>query len=619
MDTKQALYTFGTGENFHLQHYLGAHKEQVDGVEGYSFRVWAPNAQAVHLVGDFTQWEENEIPMVRNEAGVWEVFTTAPQVGDIYKFHVTRQNGHRLMKVDPLAVRMEKRPGTGAVITDIPERKWKDGLWMARRRKLGFRSRPVNIYEVHAGSWKRNEDGSPYSFAQLKEDLIPYLVKMNYTHVEFMPVMAHPLGLSWGYQLMGYFALEHTYGTPEEFQDFVEACHLNNIGVIVDWVPGHFTINDDALAYYDGTPTFEYQDHHRAHNYGWGALNFDLGKNQVQSFLISSVKFWIEFYHLDGIRVDAVSNMLYLDYDSGPWTPNIDGGNLNYEGIHFLKRMNAVIKSEHPDVIMVAEESSSGTKITGPEEYGGLGFDYKWNMGWMNDSLSYIKTDPYFRKYEHQKLTFPMIYAYSENYILPISHDEVVYGKGSLLNKMPGDYNQKFAGLRGFLMYMLSHPGKKLTFMGCELGEFDEWNFTKELDWNLLDFESHRKLHDFVRDANHFYLEHKALWEIEDDWSGFEWINPDDADHNIISYKRRAKSGREIIFVINFSPVTRENYYIGVDKKKPYKEIFNTDDVKYGGSGILNEGKLTAKKGEVNGKEQYISITVPSLAAVVIV
>lgn len=335
MDTLEALRTFTTGENFHLQHYLGAHREEKDGEWGYTFRVWAPNAQAVHLVGDFTNWVENQIPMVRNESGVWEVFTTFAQEGQIYKYHITRANGHQLMKIDPLAVRYEARPGTGAVLTEIPEKKWKDGLWLARRKRLGFFERPVNIYEAHAGSWKRNPDGTPYSFAQLKEELIPYLVEMNYTHIEFMPLMAHPLGLSWGYQLMGYFGLEHSYGRPEEFQDFVEECHLNNIGVIVDWVPGHFTINDDALAYYDGTPTFEYQDHNKAHNYGWGALNFDLGKNEVQSFLISSIKFWIDFYHLDGIRVDAVSNVLYLDYDNAPWTPNKDGGNLNYEGYYF--------------------------------------------------------------------------------------------------------------------------------------------------------------------------------------------------------------------------------------------------------------------------------------------
>ena len=362
MNTQEALRTFTTGENFHLQHYLGAHKEEKDGEIGFTFRVWAPNAQAVHLVGDFTNWTEHQIPMVRNESGVWEVFTSLAHEGQIYKYHITRANGHQIMKIDPLAVRFEARPETGAILTDIPEKKWKDGLWLARRKRWGFFERPVNIYEAHAGSWKRNPDGSPYSFAQLKEELIPYLVEMNYTHIEFMPLMAHPLGFSWGYQLMGYFAMEHSYGRPEEFQDFVEECHLNNIGVIVDWVPGHFTINDDALAYYDGTPTFEYQDHNKAHNYGWGALNFDLGKNEVQSFLISSIKFWIDFYHLDGIRVDAVSNMLYLDYDNAPWTPNKDGGNLNYEGYYFLQRLNTVIKLAHPDIMMIAEESSSADR-----------------------------------------------------------------------------------------------------------------------------------------------------------------------------------------------------------------------------------------------------------------
>lgn len=618
MDTKQALYTFGTGENFHLQHYLGAHKEQVDGVEGYSFRVWAPNAQAVHLVGDFTQWEENEIPMVRNEAGVWEVFTTAPQVGDIYKFHVTRQNGHRLMKVDPLAVRMEKRPGTGAVITDIPERKWKDGLWMARRRKLGFRSRPVNIYEVHAGSWKRNEDGSPYSFAQLKEDLIPYLVKMNYTHVEFMPVMAHPLGLSWGYQLMGYFALEHTYGTPEEFQDFVEACHLNNIGVIVDWVPGHFTINDDALAYYDGTPTFEYQDHHRAHNYGWGALNFDLGKNQVQSFLISSVKFWIEFYHLDGIRVDAVSNMLYLDYDSGPWTPNIDGGNLNYEGIHFLKRMNAVIKSEHPDVIMAAEESSSGTKITGPEEYGGLGFDYKWNMGWMNDFLEFMKLDPYFRSGDYNGLTFSLLYAYSENFILVLSHDEVVHGKATLAGKMPGaTQEEKFNNLRVAYGFMMTHPGKKLLFMGQEFGQMNEWNEDVSLEWDLLEYENHKKMQRYSKALNKLYLDYPALYKLDYNPDGFEWINCTSKDETIVVFLRKTEKEEDTLVVVcNFTPVVYERE-IGVPYKGTYTEIFNSDDKKFGGSGVGNKRAKKSVKKKVDGRENSLKIKVPPMAMVV--
>ena len=615
MDTKQALYTFGTGENFHLQHYLGAHKEQVDGVEGYCFRVWAPNAQAVHLVGDFTQWEENEIPMVRNEAGVWEVFTTAPQVGDIYKYHVTRQNGHRLMKVDPLAVRMEKRPGTGAVITDIPERKWKDGLWMARRRKLGFRSRPVNIYEVHAGSWKRNEDGSPYSFAQLKEDLIPYLVKMNYTHVEFMPVMAHPLGLSWGYQLMGYFALEHTYGTPEEFQDFVEACHLNNIGVIVDWVPGHFTINDDALAYYDGTPTFEYQDHHRAHNYGWGAMNFDLGKNQVQSFLISSVKFWIEFYHLDGIRVDAVSNMLYLDYDSGPWTPNIDGGNLNYEGIHFLKRMNAVIKLEHPDVIMVAEESSSGTKITGPEEYGGLGFDYKWNMGWMNDILRFYEEDPIYRKFDFNLVTFSFMYAFSENFLLPFSHDEVVHGKKSLMHKMWGDRYNQFAGLRNLLTYQICHPWKKLLFMGSEFGQFLEWRSEEQLEWSNLEDDMNRKMQEFTSQLNQFYKDNKMLWEIDDSYDGIEIIDADNRDQSVLTFTRKDKKGNHLLCIFNMAPVERKDFTVGVPVAGVYEEIWNTELEKWGGVWKEHNQEVKTQEGLWKDYPQTLTFTLPALGA----
>ena len=366
MDVSEALRTFGTGENYHAQHYFGFHKENRDGKDGYVFRVWAPNAQAVHLIGDFTQWRDNPLAMKRNVAGVWEVFTDQPKPNQLYKYLVKRSTGHEVEKIDPFAFYFEQRPGTAAVITDFPEKKWKDSLWLARRKRFGFQKRPVNIYEVHAGSWKKHADGRPYQFKELTEELVPYLVEMNYTHVELMPLMAHPLDASWGYQLMGYFAFESSYGTPVDFQNFVEACHINNIGVIVDWVPGHFTINDDALAYYDGTPTFEYQDYDQAHNRGWGALNFDLGKNQVQSFLISSAKFWIDYYHLDGIRVDAVSNMIHRDYDIGPWTPNKDGGNRNYEGYHFLQKLNTVIKEAYPDVMMIAEESTSGTKVTGP-------------------------------------------------------------------------------------------------------------------------------------------------------------------------------------------------------------------------------------------------------------
>ena len=528
---------------------------------------------------------------------------------------MTRQNGHQVQKIDPLALWMEKRPNTGSIIKTIPEKNWKDGLWRARRKKLGFKERPVNIYEVHAGSWKRNEDHSSYTFKQLKDELIPYLVEMNYTHVEFMPVMAHPLGLSWGYQLMGYFALEQTYGSPEEFQDFVEECHLNNIGVIVDWVPGHFIINDDALAYYDGTPTFEYQDEHRAHNYGWGALNFDLGKNQVQSFLISSLKFWIDTYHLDGIRVDAVSNMLYLDYDSGPWTPNIDGGNLNYEGVHFLRRLNAIIKNEHPDVMMIAEESSAGQKITGPEEEGGLGFDYKWNMGWMNDILRFYEEDPIYRKFDFNLVTFSFMYAFSENFLLPFSHDEVVHGKKSLMHKMWGDRYNQFAGLRNLLTYQICHPGKKLLFMGSEFGQFLEWKSEEQLEWGNLEDEMNAKMSRFTSQLNHFYKEHKELWEIDDSFDGLEIIDADNRDQSVLSMVRKNRKGDLLVCVFNMAPVERKDFTIGVPVSAVYEEIWNTELEEWGGVWKEHNPTVQSQEGLWKDYEQTLTFTLPALGA----
>ena len=615
MDRSTDLWTFGRGDNFHLQEYLGAHKETRGEQEGFTFRVWAPNAQAVDLIGDFTDWEARKIPMVRNEGGVWEVFCSDAKEGDIYKYLVTRQNGHQVQKIDPLALWMEKQPNTGSIIKTIPEKNWKDGLWRARRKKLGFKERPVNIYEVHAGSWKRNEDHSSYTFKQLKDELIPYLVEMNYTHVEFMPVMAHPLGLSWGYQLMGYFALEQTYGSPEEFQDFVEECHLNNIGVIVDWVPGHFIINDDALAYYDGTPTFEYQDEHRAHNYGWGALNFDLGKNQVQSFLISSLKFWIDTYHLDGIRVDAVSNMLYLDYDSGPWTPNIDGGNLNYEGVHFLRRLNAIIKNEHPDVMMIAEESSAGQKITGPEEEGGLGFDYKWNMGWMNDILRFYEEDPIYRKFDFNLVTFSFMYAFSENFLLPFSHDEVVHGKKSLMHKMWGDRYNQFAGLRNLLTYQICHPGKKLLFMGSEFGQFLEWKSEEQLEWGNLEDEMNAKMSRFTSQLNHFYKEHKELWEIDDSFDGLEIIDADNRDQSVLSMVRKNRKGDLLVCVFNMAPVERKDFTIGVPVSAVYEEIWNTELEEWGGVWKEHNPTVQSQEGLWKDYEQTLTFTLPALGA----
>ncbi len=615
MDEKEALRTFGTGENFHAQHYFGFHKTEEDGRAGYVFRVWAPNAENVQLIGDFTAWFDAPLQMTKNEAGVWEVFTDQPKEGQIYKYLVTRQGGQVVEKMDPFAVYLEKRPGTGAVIHHISEKKWKDGLWLGRRKRLGFFERPINIYEVHASSWKTNEDGSPYRFDQLKEELIPYLVEMNYTHVEFMPLMAHPLGMSWGYQLMGFFAFEHTYGTPEQFQDFVEACHQNNIGVIVDWVPGHFTINDDALAYFDGTPTFEYQDHDRAHNYRWGALNFDLGKNQVQSFLISSLKFWIEFYHIDGVRVDAVSNMLYLDYDEGPWQPNKDGGNRNLEGYYFLQRLNTVIKLAHPDVMMIAEESTASTKITGRREEGGLGFDYKWNMGWMNDILKFYEEDPVYRKFDFNLVTFSFMYLFSENFILPFSHDEVVHGKKSLMHKMWGDRYNQFAGLRNLYTYQICHPGKKLLFMGSEFGQFLEWKYDQQLEWGNLEDDLNQKMQTFTSKLNQFYKDHKVLWQVDTSYDGIEIIDADNRDESVLSFIRKNKKGEMLICVFNMAPVERQGFTIGVPIAGLYEEIWNTELEEHGGVWKEHNETVKTQKGLWKDYENTLSFTLPALGA----
>ena len=615
MDVSEALRTFGTGENYHAQHYVGFHKENRDGKDGYVFRVWAPNAQAVHLIGDFTQWRDNPLAMKRNVAGVWEVFTDQPKPNQLYKYLVKRSTGHEVEKIDPFAFYFEQRPGTAAVITDFPEKKWKDSLWLARRKRFGFQKRPVNIYEVHAGSWKKHADGRPYQFKELTEELVPYLVEMNYTHVELMPLMAHPLDASWGYQLMGYFAFESSYGTPVDFQNFVEACHINNIGVIVDWVPGHFTINDDALAYYDGTPTFEYQDYDQAHNRGWGALNFDLGKNQVQSFLISSAKFWIDYYHLDGIRVDAVSNMIHRDYDIGPWTPNKDGGNRNYEGYHFLQKLNTVIKEAYPDVMMIAEESTSGTKVTGPVEWDSLGFDYKWNMGWMNDILKFYEEDPVYRKYDFNLVTFSFMYVFSENFLLALSHDEVVHGKKSMMHKMWGDRYNQFAGLRNLYTYQICHPGKKLLFMGSEFGQFLEWKYNDQLEWGNLEDDLNRKMLGFTSRLNQFYKDNNVLWKIDDSYDGIEIIDADNKDETVLSFIRKNEEGDMLVCIFNMVPVERKNFTIGVPVAGVYEEVWNTELAEFGGVWQENNPQTRTQDGLWKHYENTLSFTLPALGA----
>ena len=616
MNLDEAMYTFGTGENFHLQNYLGVH--ELEGEEGFVFRVWAPHAEQIQVIGDFTGWFDEPLDMTKNHIGVWEATSDLPEEGQLYKFLVKRKGGQVVEKMDPFATYLEPRPGTGAVIRKKKTKKWKDGLWMGRRKRFGFQKRPVNIYEAHASSWKLKEDGQPYTFKELKEELIPYLVEMNYTHVEFMPLMAHPLGMSWGYQLMGYFAFEHTYGTPEEFQDFVEACHQNNIGVLVDWVPGHFTQNDDALAYFDGTPTFEYQDHDRAHNYRWGALNFDLGKNQVQSFLISSALYWIENYHIDGIRVDAVSNMLYLDYDEGPWMPNKDGGNRNLEGYGFLQKLNREIKKRYPDVMMVAEESTAATPITQPIEEGGLGFDFKWNMGWMNDILKFYAEDPVYRQYDFNLMTFSFMYCFNENYVLPFSHDEVVHGKKSMMHKMWGDRYNQFAGLRNLYAYQLCHPGKKLLFMGSEFGQFLEWKFDYQLEWNNLEDEMNQKMQAFTSHMNGFYKDHKSLWQIDDSYDGIEIIDADNRAESVLSFIRKDDKGDKgdfLVCVFNLAPVERQDFTIGLPVAGIYQEVLNTEMEEFGGVWKKGNPETRTQKAKWKDYENTLSFTLPALGA----
>lgn len=616
MNLDEAMYTFGTGENFHLQNYLGVH--ELEGEEGFVFRVWAPHAEQIQVIGDFTGWFDTPLDMTQNHIGVWEATSSLPEEGQLYKFLVKRKGGQVVEKMDPFATYLEPRPGTGAVIRKQKAKKWKDGLWMGCRKRFGFQKRPVNIYEVHASSWKLKEDGQPYTFKELKEELIPYLVKMNYTHVEFLPLMAHPLGMSWGYQLMGYFAFEHTYGTPEEFQDFVEACHQNNIGVLVDWVPGHYTQNDDALAYFDGTPTFEYQDHDRAHNYRWGALNFDLGKNQVQSFLISSALYWIENYHIDGIRVDAVSNMLYLDYDEGPWMPNKDGGNRNLEGYGFLQKLNREIKKRYPDVMMIAEESTATTPITQPIEEGGLGFDFKWNMGWMNDILRFYEEDPVYRQYDFNLMTFSFMYCFNENYVLPFSHDEVVHGKKSMMHKMWGDRYNQFAGLRNLYAYQLCHPGKKLLFMGSEFGQFLEWKHDYQLEWGNLEDEMNQKMQAFTSHMNAFYKDHKSLWQIDDSYDGIEIIDADNRAESVLSFIRKGDKGDKgdiLVCVFNLTPVERKDFTIGLPIAGIYEEVLNTEMEEFGG--VWKEGNPDTRTQKAKWKdyENTLSFTLPALGA----
>ncbi len=619
-----AEYLFHEGTNFNAYEYMGVHKIRKGQKTGYVFRTWAPNAAELFLTGDFNGWTKSN-PMEKiTEQGIWETFLPEDVFGEgsKYKF-IVNNYGRDVYKADPYAFYAEKPPATASVYCDISGYNWKDGRWMASRKKKMKEpeySVPMNIYEMHLGSWKRHEDGSLLGYREIAHELAPYVKEMGYTHVELMPVAEHPFDGSWGYQVCGYYAPTARYGTPEDFMYFVEYMHKSGIGVILDWVPAHFPKDEHGLYNFDGVPLYEFQGNDKNEIKSWGTRKFDVGRNEVQSFLISNALFWLRKYHVDGLRVDAVASMLYLDYDKEPgeWLPNAYGGHECLESVAFFKKLGSVIRAEFPDVIFAAEESTAWKDMTKPAEYGGLGFNYKWNMGWMNDILDYFETDPLFRKYKHDKLTFSMVYAFSENYILPISHDEVVHGKKSLLDKMPGDYWQKFAGFRVFLAYMMTHPGKKLLFMGSEYSPFREWDYADSLEWFMLDYETHAKSQLYVKELNHFYLQNKELWEIDYSWDGFKWIECDNANESVICYKRIDREGHELIVALNFTAVPRMNYPVGVQNSGCYTEVFNSDDVKYGGSGVLNTELMNSynePRGEWNN---VIRVNLPPMGATVI-
>ena len=593
-------------------HWLGAHPAERRNKRGWIFRVWAPHAQNVSVVGDFNSWDETANRLARR-GEIWEGFIPGLRQYDIYKYAVTGEDGETRYKADPYGFHMETRPATASKLYDIGGFRWTDAAFQARKRQVY--DSPLNIYEVHLGSWRRRENGDFLDYRDLARELAAYVKDMGYTAIELLPVTEHPLDDSWGYQSTGYFAPTSRFGTPHDFMWFVNHMHKNGISVILDWVPAHFCKDAQGLYQFDGTCCYEYSDPNKWEHASWGTRVFDYGRPEVKSFLFSSARFWLEEYHIDGLRVDAVASMLYLDYDrqGGAWTPNIHGGRENLEAIEFLRELNAMAFAQDPAVLMIAEESTSWPMVSRPTGDGGLGFNYKWNMGWMNDMLHYISLDPWFRKFNHDNLTFSFFYAFSENFVLPISHDEVVHGKGSLIQKMPGSYEEKFAGMRSFLGYMMAHPGKKLLFMGCEFGQFKEWDYESGLDWLLLDYESHRMLQHFVRSLNQFYREKPALWDNDFSWDGFSWIAHDDYAQSIIVFRRIDHKGRELAVLCNFTPVERKPYRIGVPVFGSYAEVFSTDASEFGGTGISN-GTIDSEPVPMHGFAQSLNLTVPPLS-----
>ena len=613
MEKSKEIYLFHQGTNYHAYNLLGCHPEN----GGAWFRVWSPNAKEISVVGDFNGWngEVNKLVKVE-ESSVWEVFVQSVKEFDNYKYQIVTADDKLIYKADPYAFHSETNGATASKVYELKEYNWSDDEYFNKKKKENHLEKPMNVYEVNFSSWKKHSDGSSYSYRELADELIPYVIDMGYTHIECMPLTEYPYEGSWGYQVTGYFSVTSRFGTPDDFRCFVNKCHENNIGVILDWVPAHFPKDEHGLVEWDGGYLYENQGWDRLEFKEWGTRRFDYGRTEVQSFLISSANFFIKEYHIDGLRVDAVASMLYLDYDKKPgeWIPNENGENKNLEAIAFLQKLNAVVLTENPTALMIAEESTAWPMVTKPGYIGGLGFNYKWNIGWMNDTLSYVELDPFFRKDNHNKLTFSMFYAFSENFVLPISHDEVVYGKKSLLNKMHGEYNQKFDLMRTFLMYMFAHPGKKLSFMGNEFAQFDEWNNDKGIDFLLLDFEKHNKMHTFTKELNHFYKNNSEFYEIDYSWEGFRWLSPDDNLNNVVAFERKNKKGETIVCIANFSPVRHEHYRVGVDAGR-YEELLSSNSSKFGGNG-RHYGTIESYAVRINGFDNSIELTLEPNSAV---
>ncbi len=617
-EARPALEVFHTGDSVRAYDFLGAHLVNRNDKNGVVFRVWAPTARSVSVAGDFNNWNNEANYMYNIGYGVWEVFVEGVKQFCTYKYCIESEYGDRLMKADPYAFHAQTRPGQASVVYDIESYSWNDSEWFNKRKENNISSSPMNIYEIHAGSWRKYPDGNFFNYQKLADELIPYLKEMHYTHVQLMPIMEYPYDGSWGFQTTGYYAPTSRYGTPSDFMAFVDKLHGEGIGVILDWVPSNFPTDDFGLARFDGSPLYESNDPKTSKRDSWGTCLFNYARFEVTSFLVSCAMFWLDKYHIDGLRIGALSSMLYLDYGKteGEWEPNKFGGKENLDAVDFVKRLNTAVHMYHPDVMMFAEENTSWPKLTHKIEDGGLGFDFKWNMGWMNDILHYMSLNPMWRPFNHDSLTFSFYYAFSEKFLLPISHDEVSHGKGSLIKQMPGKYDEQFAGVRAFITYMYAHPGKKLVFMGTEIGQFDEWNHEEAIQWDLLEFEKHKKLRTFFKELNKFYLDCKPLYELDTVWKGFDWIHHDDYTNSVIAFKRTDKNGDEIVSVCNFQPIRRDEYCIGVPKYGLYDEVFNSDEERFGGSGVVNGNNIKTEVMKIHGFDQGLSLTLPPLSVI---